>query len=355
MPTDVVQTSVETGSFPLKAAPRTPHTVRLRACSCDRDGGSPPAVPVARPHDAISSEADSPLNPADSSRDRVGLINQLSARIRAIEGRAAVLEPVEAPDRPVWRLGVPEIDRRLGPGGLETGALHELKPSLTGTDREQAGAGWSGAVTATLAFTLLLCRLRLTVGATARERSTILWCWPSFLAGELGRLYAPGLEALGIAATRLVVVEPSRSNEVLWAMEEGLRSAAPSVVVGVLDGIGLTPARRLALAAAACDTPCLAITDPRSPAAGATSTRWRIGRALSAPHPLAAWFPDVLPGAPRYRVALERSRAVGVSPLSSSLVLEWSDETSRFRLVSPSADRAPAPDDTRRIAEGGGG
>ncbi len=126
-----------------------------------------------------------------------------------------------------------------------------------------------------------------------------------------------------------------------------MRSASLALVIGVVPEVALTPARRLSLAAAGASTPCLLITDPREPAAGSTATRWRVGARSSAPHP----FEAGAPGAPRYAVALERCREGALTTQASSLLLEWSDETHRFRVASRLADRAHAP---RRAGLGAG-
>jgi hypothetical protein len=129
-------------------------------------------------------------------------------------------------------------------------------------------------------------------------------------------------------------------------MEEGLRSASLALVIGVVPEVALTPARRLSLAAAQ-GTACLLVTDPRAPAAGSTATRWRVSQRSSAPHSLDA----AAPGAPRYAVALERCREGALMIEASPLVLEWSDETHRFRVAAAVAHRAPAP---RRAGLGAG-
>ncbi len=76
---------------------------------------------------------------------------------------------------------------------------------------------------------------------------------------------------------QLLIVETAKPTETLWAMEEGLKSHALGAVIGCLQEVALTPARRLSLAAKAYATPCLLVTDARSPSAGATASRWRIG------------------------------------------------------------------------------
>jgi protein ImuA len=264
----------------------------------------------------------------------------LRARIAGIERHAFAHMPCEpaAEAARAWTLGAPEIDHRLA-RGLDVAAVHEVKGEGT-----TAAGGWAAA----LGFALRLARRRLeALGPPSADAPVrILWCWPSVLAHELGRPYGHGLAGLGLAPASCLFVETARAAETLWAMEEGLRSASLALVIGVVPEVALTPARRLSLAAAQ-GTGCLLVTAPRAPAAGSTATRWRVSQHRSAPHPLEA---DA-PGAPRYAVALERCREGTRMIEASPLVLEWSDETHRFRVAAALAHRAHAP---RRAGRGAG-
>jgi len=240
-----------------------------------------------------------------------------------------------------WTLGAPEIDCHLA-GGLNAAALHEVKGEGSGA----VAADWAAA----LGFALRLALRRLDARAPhpANGATHLLWCWPSGLARELGRPYGPGLTSLGLAASSCLFVETARVPDALWAMEEGLRSQSLALVIGILPEVALTPARRLSLAAASAATPCLLITDPREPAAGSTVTRWRVAQRQSAPHA----FEASACGAPRYAVSLERCREGALMiEASSSLVVEWSDETHRFRVAPRLAHRAHGP---RRAGLGAG-
>jgi protein ImuA len=274
----------------------------------------------------------------------------LRARIQALEGRCAhpprLLAPQSPSDALAWTLGAAAIDRRLA-GGLAPAALHEIKPegpnAATGA-ATGAAAGWAAA----LGFALRLARRRLdALGARSDEPAPILWCWPSAIAREQGLPYGPGLASLGLEPSAFLCVETARAADALWAMEEGLKSQSLALVIGVLDEVALTPARRLSLAAAEQRAPCVLITDARSAATGSTATRWRVGARASAPHP----FDPLAPGAPRYAVALERCRHGADQNWTEpalSLLLEWSDETHRFRVAPAVAHRADAPRAPRR-------
>ena len=248
-----------------------------------------------------------------------------------------------------WTLGAPEIDGWLPERRLDTASLNEIKPDAYGDG------------SAAMTFALLLAARHLGAGSaghasrlgdagrvagTSTPRLStpglptpglMVWCWPTRTAREAGGLYGPGLATLGIDPTRVLVVEAATATETLWAMEESLGSGAAAIVVGCVDAVDLTPARRLALATQAHRTPGLLVTAARSAVTPATFARWRIAGCPSAPHP----FDPAASGAPRFAIMLERCRgtAADVAPLSRTV--EWTHEAYRFGVVAGMADRAP--------------
>ncbi|MFA5898373.1 MAG: hypothetical protein WC829_04590 [Hyphomicrobium sp.] len=233
-----------------------------------------------------------------------------------------------------WTLGAPDIDRHLG-GGLDVAALHELKAA------PRAGGVAAGDWVAALGFAMRLAVRRLeslSASSPDPDPARLLWCWPSVFARELGMPHGPGLASLGLDPSGWLFVETARASDALWAMEEGLRSQSLALVIGVVSEVELTPARRLSLVAGEHSTPCLLITDPRLSAAGSTATRWRVGASSSAAQP----FNAQAPGAPCYAVSLERCRHRPMTHESPPVLLEWSDETHRFRVATAVADRAYA-------------
>jgi protein ImuA len=188
-----------------------------------------------------------------------------------------------------------------------------------------------------MVFALALSARRC-LGANLPTSAPILCCRPAAVASELGHFYAPGLRAFGLEPARFLFAESAKAADVLWAMEEGLKSGSLALVVGVLDEVELTPARRLALAAARHGTPCLLLTHARAGPAAATATRWRVEPFPAAPNR----FDERAPGPLNLRVELERCRS---EPLTAAvaLVVDWCDETRSFRLVSRVADRSTAP------------
>jgi protein ImuA len=265
------------------------------------------------------------------------VLAELRHRITAIERGPSLItssaSALAAQPPSLWTLGAAEVDDHLS-RGLDAASLHEVKaePQTSGI----AAGGWAAA----LGFALRLAVRRLqSLETSAATPPRILWCWPSVFAREIGAPYGHGLAALGLEPAAWLFAETPRAADALWAMEEGLRSQSLALVVGVVDEAELTAARRLSLAAAEHLTPCLLITDPRLSPAGSTATRWRVGARGSAVHP----FDGGAPGAPRYGVTLERCRHRPLTREPLPHLLEWSDETHRFRMAAAVAHRADAP------------
>ena len=294
------------------------------------------------PEETSRSAAVPPLEERPvAPRLRAGVLEDLKARIRTIERRPLELGPApepaapspRPPDRPpapAWTFADAALDAFLGSEGLAVDAVHEVKPAFP-EEGSSFAAGWAAARAFALALGVRRC------GAMGPRGGPILCCWPAALAHEFAPLYGPGLRALGLDPDRLLIAETATAAEALWALEEGLRSASLALALGMLEEVALTPARRLALAAAAHQTPCLLLTHPRTGAIAATATRWRVGPGPSAPHP----FDARAPGAPRFAVVLERCRSRPAAE-ALSVSLEWCDEAYRFRMVSRLADRADA-------------
>ncbi len=283
----------------------------------------------------FSPHAQAPVPPSSSASSCKGGEGKGDECVAPLLAQHIVSGAVESV--PAWRLGDRTVDQSLLSQVLDAGAVHEIKPALQSLDNAASSSSsslapgplaWAASWSAARAFLLraLIRRLQACSGQGSRH-GAVLWCWPQIFAKEFGGLYGPGLAGLGLHSERLNIVEPSRSQDVLWAMEEGLKSAAVVCVVGVLDDIGLTPARRLALAAARTGVPALVLTGPRTPPMAATATRWRVGPAPSCDHPI----DPALPGSLRLGLTLERCRRAPLAAALPSMTIAWCNGTRRFR------------------------
>ena len=114
-------------------------------------------------------------------------------------------------------------------------ALHEIR----------AGESRDGGVVS--GFTLaLVARL-----ASAESVSSIVWIGEADIRREAGKLYAPGLVALGLDPTRVVEVAVRTEKEALWAFEAALSCRWLDVAVCELRqaSLDLSATRRCALRA----------------------------------------------------------------------------------------------------------
>ena len=220
-------------------------------------------------------------------------------------------------------LGVPEIDALL-PGGLLTGALHEIEAGPTPSGRVAPHDG------AALGFAAGL------LGRFAAARAgTLLWCRRGGGPGD-ALPYAPALTAW-IDPARLLVVTVQRDEDLFWAMEEGLRCKGLAAVLGETRAADPTAGRRLSLAAEKSGLPALLLRAQPAPAQAVCTTRWRVAPAASRSTP---GLTDI--GAPRWRLELRRNRfgAPSVAEIPTWL-LEWNDEAHCLSVV-PQAVGGPA-------------
>jgi protein ImuA len=249
---------------------------------------------------------------------------KLKPDFQKLRQRIAAQERRTLKSWPSVSLGSPTLDHTLPGGGLAAGALHEFLPATPGDIA--ALAGFSLGVLAQI--------LRMHAGF-------VLLALPSFHALREGAFYPVGLTALGCDPDRLVQLRAPKSENVLWAMEEGLENPALAAVVGVLPGndraYDFTASRRLAMRAAASGVTALLIRSQRAPGeATAAQTRWSIA---AAPSEARAWAGGRMPGlgAPQWQVELTKSKSGALGEWR----VRWDDETFSFRLAAALADRAP--------------
>ena len=157
----------------------------------------------------------------------------------------------------------------------------------------------------------------------------VLWIQDRMAILESGRVHPPGLPS-----SNLIHVETRDAKDALWAMEEGLRCAALSCVIGEIWGdpraLDFTATRRLAVAAERSGVPCWLVRLGGTANLSGARMRWRIASASSLLYPLDARAP----GAAAWDAELFRARG---SPPGRWSIAHDSDS---FRLAPASGDRA---------------
>ena len=243
--------------------------------------------------------------PLERKPDRA-VLEGLRARIGRIESRFS--RSGEGPG--IFSLGASAIDDALPWGGLPVAALHEVL-----AQHKSAASGFCAG---------LLARL-------SASRGTVLWC-----RRGRGGLYGPGLAAFGFAPERLILVRARNDTEVLWVLEEGLRSRSLVAVLGETDAVSMTAARRLQLAAESGETCAFLLRSAHAKIEpGPAATRWRIGAVPSIgdedemrPGPgNSRWRVDLLKcrsGVPGVALVQKGGSAFG---LPRSWLVEWRDGT----------------------------
>ena len=210
-------------------------------------------------------------------------------------------------EAPVLPFAVPEIDEALPWRGLPLAALHEV---------ENAGpVDGDGAAVTFLAGILA----RLT------PSRPLLWCL------QRPDLHLPGLALAGLDARRLVLLLAPKERDILWAMEEGLRSRAVAAVIGEVETLSTPASRRLQLAAESAGVTGFVLH--RSAGSAGTSaavTHWRITALPSMP---VAGEPGI--GRPRWRVELLRCRG----GMPAAWDVEACDATGHVAVSAALADR----------------
>ena len=108
----------------------------------------------------------------------------------------------------------------------------------------------------------------------------VLWVQERMAILESGRIYPPGL-----GGAEILHVEARDARSALWAMEEGVRCAGLSAVIGELWGdpaaLDFTAIRRLAVASERSAVPCWLVRLAGNANLSGARMRWRIASAPS--------------------------------------------------------------------------
>jgi protein ImuA len=164
-------------------------------------------------------------------------------------------------------------------------------------------------------------RRRLALWLARGTQGPVMWIRPAW---HPDRLHMAGVQA-EMEPGRLIFVEPVRIEDILWSMEEALRAGiVPLVVADLTDPPGLTPVRRLHLAAEtgaekSGRAPLGLLLTPGDGGAPGVETRWRLDPAHA----------DAAPG---WRLRRLRSRD---APPGNWAVTRGPDGTARVDTRTP--------------------
>ncbi|MCW5693998.1 MAG: hypothetical protein KIT48_16705, partial [Pseudolabrys sp.] len=183
------------------------------------------------------------------------------------------------------------------------------------------------------------------------NKKHLVWIAEDMALAESGAPHGAGLDAFSVSPQRLLTVAVAHRQDLMWTMEEALRSRAVGAVIGELrhGALDSVAVRRLSLAAG--DSGALAFLLRAQPAHDASTavTRWTVGTAPSViPGRREAASPESIspaaaygfrargltsasrndsdPGAPRFAAHLTRNRR---GP-AASWILEWRPTDERF-------------------------
>ena len=278
----------------------------------------------------------------NSFRPDQKMISLLRQKIQAIENKTPLSSLANLNCRKFGQfelknivpLGVPEVDAALPWNGFPTNGLHEIFGD-----------------TSALGFLVVLITRLTEILSRTRHSTQVLWC-------QQGRdLYGRGLAQFGIDPNQIILVHGKNDREIIWAMEEGLRSSSLAAVIGKLHKIPPIASRRLHLAAEENETTGLLLrTAPnnmvRQAPTSSALTRWCV---TSAPSITPAHGVEL--GVPRWHLELQRCRlsAAGGKKLESagqprSWQVEWYNETSDLSVVTDLCNRSDQSQSLWKIA-----
>ena len=176
------------------------------------------------------------------------------------------------------------------------------RPGLAGARHSEVFANGREAGGAAAALALALEE----AGARLEQRS-VLWVQDAAALRLGGRPYRPGLpEPL---RHRLIHVAARTPEELLFALEEGVRCRDLAFVIGELAGnpkaLDFTASRRLSLAAEKHGVPLMLVRLDAARDLSSARMRWQV---RSAPSPAPRWNASA-PGPPAWHAELFRARA----------------------------------------------
>jgi protein ImuA len=182
-----------------------------------------------------------------------------------------------------------------------------------------------------------------TLSILKETKKPFLWVTSQALLREHGMPYGPGLQAAGIDPAMLLLVQCRTQQDVLWVLEEALKSKALAAVIGEVGAVDLTASRRLVLAAREYNTQGLLLVRTASMPSSAAYSRWKVEPAVSNGAPFDVRAPGIAGG-----IATRVKHRGGKRPVTHKM--EWDYATDHIPVAASMADQLPAATVGRRAA-----
>ena len=252
------------------------------------------------------------------------IINSLREKIRRIENKEIEVIPSSLGKHKynkailpkVISLDFQQIDPALPWHGLPISGLHEIY----------------GDVISGIGFSTALIVKASKIYEEKNIRPQILWCQKE------DDLCAQGFYEFGMDPNNLIIAKCANSNDVLWAMEEGLRSNCLTAVVGKIDKISSIAGKRLQLASENAATMGILIRNSLNNSFSGNSptlTKWRVNPSPNFQNT------NIWTNHPRWNLELQKyklSMAFGEKLKNAgepkSWLVEWNNETSNLSVVT---------------------
>ncbi|MBV7255845.1 recA-like protein [Pacificimonas sp. WHA3] len=144
----------------------------------------------------------------------------------------------------------------------------------------------------------------------AGRSGPVLWVQDRMAALETGRPCGQSCAGFGLPPGQLLLACARTAAEVLWTMEEGLRCASLSAIIGEVWGdpraLGFTATKRLAMRAERQGVHVFLVRFGGAAHLSAARERWRVRSLPSSPHP----YDPKAPGSPRWQAELFKGRGM---------------------------------------------
>ena len=264
------------------------------------------------------------------SRPNSLVLDNLRHQINLIECGKKIKNILPNQNRSTISFGDAKIDEVLPWNGLPLTGLHEILG-------DAAATGFA-----------------LTIANKISKKNSdelILWCQHKYdLSGH-------GLAEFGLDPAKLILLQGKSDTDILWAMEEGLRSSGVAAVVGQPHKISPIAGRRLQLATEENNIPSLLVrmqnhnkNQKSVPSTNAALTRWHVTAAPSITPAIGLGL-----GTPKWNLELQRYRYTAfnlgnraqkqqkTAGRVTSWQVEWCYETGDLSVVTDLCDRSAKP------------